>query len=48
MEFPRLGLEELVHWYYKRCGKSEEAHTVMKEGLVGGKIPSGKFGENVA
>ncbi len=40
--------EELIHWYHKRCGKSEEAHAIMKEDLAGGKLPSGKFGENAA
>lgn len=40
--------EELVHWCHKRCGKSEEAHAVMKDDLAGGKLPSGKFGENAA
>jgi hypothetical protein len=40
--------EELIPWLYKRCGKSEEAHSVMKEDLAGGLLPSGKFGENAA
>ena len=40
--------EALIHWYHKRCGKSEEAHAVMKEDLAGGNLPSGKFGENAA
>ena len=40
--------EQLLHWSHKRCGKSEEAHSVMKEDLAGGKLPSGKFGENGA
>jgi hypothetical protein len=40
--------EELIHWHHKRCGKSEEAHAVMKEDLAGGTLPSGKFGENAA
>lgn len=40
--------ETLIHWYHKRCGKSEEAHAVMKEDLAGGRLPSGKFGENAA
>jgi hypothetical protein len=40
--------EKLIHWYHKRCGKSEEAHAVMKEDLAGGTLPSGKFGENAA
>jgi hypothetical protein len=40
--------EELIHWQRKRCGKSEEVHSVMKEDLAGGKLPSGDFGENAA
>jgi len=40
--------EELIPWLYKRCGKSEEAHSVMKEDLAGGRLPSGRFGENAA
>jgi len=40
--------EELIHWYHQRCGKSEEAHGVMKDDLAGGKLPSGDFGENAA
>jgi len=40
--------EKLIRWHYKRCGKSEEAHSVMKEDLAGGKLPSGEFGENAA
>jgi hypothetical protein len=40
--------EKLIQWHYKRCGKSEEAHSVMKEDLAGGKLPSGDFGENAA
>jgi len=40
--------EELIHWYWQRCGKSEEAHGVMKNDLAGGKLPSGSFGENAA
>jgi hypothetical protein len=42
------GGEELIHWYHERCGKSEEAHFSMKEDLAGGRLPSGKFGENAA
>jgi hypothetical protein len=26
--------EELIHWQRKRCGKSEEAHSIMKEDLA--------------
>lgn len=40
--------EELIPWHYQRCGKSEAAHSVMKEDLAGGKLPSGDFGENAA
>ena len=40
--------DELIWWHRKRCGKSEEAHSVMKEDLAGGKLPSGDFGENAA
>jgi hypothetical protein len=40
--------QDLIEWHYKRCGKSEEAHSVMKEDLAGGKLPSGDFGENAA
>jgi hypothetical protein len=40
--------EELIRWHRERCGKSEEAHGVMKEDLAGGKLPSGDFGENAA
>ena len=40
--------EELIHWFHKRCGKSEEAHAVMKDDLAGGKLPSDDFGENAA
>jgi hypothetical protein len=39
---------ELIGWFYKRCGKSEQAHSVMKEDLAGGKVPSNDFGENAA
>jgi hypothetical protein len=38
----------LIRWLYQRCGKSEEAHSVMKQDLAGGKLPSGDFGENAA
>lgn len=42
------GAEELIHWHYARCGKSEEAHAVMKEDFAGGQLPSSKFGANAA
>jgi hypothetical protein len=40
--------DELIRWYRGRCGKSEEAHSIMKEDLAGGKPPSGLFGANAA
>jgi len=40
--------EELIRWHHERCGKSEEAHAVMKTDLAGGTLPSGKFGANAA
>ena len=40
--------QELIEWQYKRCGRSEQAHSVMKEDLAGGTLPSGDFGENAA
>ena len=43
-----IGGSELVNWLHKRCGKSEEAHAIMKEDLAGGRFPSGDFGENAA
>ena len=39
---------ELINWLHKRCGKSEEAHLMMKEDLAGGKLPSSAYGENAA
>lgn len=40
--------DEVIGWYRERCGKSEEAHSIMKEDLAGGKLPSGLFGANAA
>lgn len=40
--------EDLIHWQRERCGKSEEAHAVMKGDFAGGKLPSDDFGENAA
>ncbi len=44
----KMNGEDLIHWLHERCGKSEEAHAVMKEDLAGGKLPSSDFGENAA
>ncbi|WP_457552153.1 IS1380 family transposase [Desulfobacula sp.] len=40
--------ESLIHWLHKRCGRSEQVHSVMKEDLAGGKLPSSDFGANAA
>jgi hypothetical protein len=40
--------EELIRWHYGRCGRSEEAHSVMKYDFTGGHLPSAKFGANAA
>ena len=40
--------DDLICWYHKRCGKSEQAHGVMKKDLAGGKLPSKDFGQNAA
>ena len=37
-----------ICWSRERCGKSEEAHSVIKNGLAGGQLPSGQFGANAA
>lgn len=39
---------ELIWWHRQRCGKSEEAHSIMKTDLAGGQFPSGLFGVNAA
>jgi hypothetical protein len=43
-----LSGEEVIWWHRKRCGKSEEAHSAIKEDLAGSQMPSGKFGANAA
>jgi hypothetical protein len=40
--------QALIPWLYKRCGKSEEAHSIMKEDLAGGKLPTDDLGDNAA
>lgn len=40
--------EKLIAFAYERCGKSEEAHAILKDDLFGGRLPSGNFGENAA
>jgi hypothetical protein len=40
--------EAVVVWQHERCGKSEEAHSIMKSDLAGGQLPSALFGANAA
>jgi hypothetical protein len=40
--------ESIIRWHRERCGKSEEAHAVLKDDLAGGQLPSAKFGVNAA
>lgn len=42
------GGDRLIGFTYERCGKSEEVHAVIKNDLMGGRLPSGNFGENAA
>ena len=35
--------ERLIHWHRERCGKSEEAHSVMKGDFAGGATAVGGF-----
>jgi len=39
---------EVIRFHDGRCGKSEEAHKVLKEDFAGGKMPSNEFGANAA
>ena len=39
---------DVITWLRARCGKSEEAHSIMKTDLAGGQMPSGRFGANAA
>ena len=41
-------VDRIIHWYRQRCGKSEQVHSVMKQDLAGGRLPSADFGENAA
>jgi hypothetical protein len=40
--------ESVIHWHRERCGRSEQAHSIIKSDFGGGKMPSGKFGVNAA
>jgi hypothetical protein len=39
---------KIIRWHDERCGRSEEAHAILKHDLAGGRFPSGKFGANAA
>jgi hypothetical protein len=40
--------DEVIWWLRERCGKSEEAHSILKSDLAGGTMPSALFGANAA
>ena len=40
--------DEVIRWYRGRCGKCEEMHSILKEDLAGGQLPSSLFGANAA
>jgi hypothetical protein len=42
----QLEAEQLILWYNKRCGHSEEVHSVLKNELAGGILPSNHFHAN--
>ncbi|MDP6729657.1 MAG: IS1380 family transposase [SAR324 cluster bacterium] len=44
----RMWGESVIHWHRERCGRSEQAHSIMKSDFAGGKLPSSKFGANAA
>ncbi len=44
----QMPADELILWHWGRCGKSEEAHAVMKEDLAGSRLPSKGFGQDAA
>jgi len=39
---------ELIQWHRARCGDSEKIHSIEKNELAGGQLPSGLFGANAA
>lgn len=40
--------DEIIRFHDGRCGKSEEAHKILKEDFAGGIMPSDEFGSNAA
>jgi hypothetical protein len=43
-----LPADKLIWWSRERCGKGEEMHSILKEDLAGGHLPSALFGANAA
>ena len=43
-----LAGDDLIWWSRQRCGKGEEVHSVVKNDLAGGRLPSRLFGANAA
>jgi len=41
-----IAAPELINWYYKRCGNSEEVHGILKNDLAGGTLPCNHFHAN--
>jgi len=39
---------EIIHWHRARCGKSEQAHDILKNEFGGSHVPSHLFGVNAA
>jgi len=39
---------ELIQWHRERCGDSEKVHSIEKNELAGGQLPSKLFGANAA
>jgi Transposase DDE domain group 1 len=44
----KLPGDEVIWWLRQRCGKSEEVHSVLKDDLAGGQLPTDLFGANAA
>jgi hypothetical protein len=43
-----IAAAEVIKWYYKRCGNSEEAHAILKNDLAGGILPCNHYHANAA
>lgn len=43
-----VAADALVLWHWERCGRSEQAHDILKRDLAGGRMPSNDFGPNAA